>query len=176
LGSVAGGGKFENGAVTGAFGYLFNHWLSSAYQRAQVLTARVLSTPAGTVAAEIAAAEVGLAYQMRAVAMKQAGFAADRMPLVLDEGFSHLASGLRGLGFNVRSFTEVFGEGARGTKDADILKFAEQIGAKVISADRGRDVGGGFGKNVIRMPGNGVSVETASRLIERAAPTARIPH
>jgi hypothetical protein len=27
-GSVLGGGKFENGAITGAFGYLFNHYLS----------------------------------------------------------------------------------------------------------------------------------------------------
>jgi RHS repeat-associated protein len=66
--SVLGGGKFENGAATAAYGYLFNNLLSSGFARvaqgAQGIWSRLqtfVGGPAGQAITEMAASEIGLA-------------------------------------------------------------------------------------------------------------------
>ncbi len=69
---------------------------------------------------------------LRARARRQAGFAEDGVPIILDENLqARAAQALRDRGFNVRSVEEVFGR--FGVKDPDIIKTAEQIGAKVLT-------------------------------------------
>jgi RHS repeat-associated protein len=71
VGSVIGGGKFESGATTAAYAYLFNNCLANlggclnagarlvqgAYSRLQMLA----GSPAGQMATQLAAAEIGMA-------------------------------------------------------------------------------------------------------------------
>jgi RHS repeat-associated protein len=62
-----------------------------------------------------------------------AGFAEQGKLYILDENVASkgLAEGLRALGYNVRSTTEIFKK--EGTKDPVIIKLADTIGAKVIT-------------------------------------------
>ncbi len=91
VGSVIGGGKFENGAITAAYAYLFNNCLANpagclnagarliqaAYGRLQMLAA----SPAGQMATQIAAAEVGLSAAGVGNATNGAGKLAEALSL-----------------------------------------------------------------------------------------------
>jgi RHS repeat-associated protein len=91
VGSVIGGGKFENGAITAAYAYLFNNCVANpagclnagarliqaAYGRLQMLAA----SPAGQIATQIAAAEVGLSSAGVGNAANGAGKLAEALSL-----------------------------------------------------------------------------------------------
>lgn len=99
---------------------------------------------------------------------QQAGFGAQGRPIVLDENLSSrgAAEALRQAGYNVRSVQEIFGTG--GIKDAQILQLAQQIGARVLTADRGRDVGGGFGSLAIAVDARATDVSSLVRYLENS--------
>ncbi len=58
-----------------------------------------------------------------------------------------MAPALREYGWNVRSVEEIFGN--TGVPDVQINQLANQINAKVITGDKGRKLGEGFGTNRI---------------------------
>lgn len=87
------------------------------------------------------------------------------MPLILDENLAGrgVAEALRAQGYNVRSTVEIFGVGA---KDPAIRSLAEAVGARVVTADRGRQFGQGFGELAIQVPGQvGQDVSSIVRLL-----------
>jgi hypothetical protein len=69
---------------------------------------------------------------LRARLRQQGGFADEGVPIILDEnlqaGAAHV---LRERGFNVRTVEEVFGR--FGVKDPEIIGYAEQVGARVLT-------------------------------------------
>jgi Domain of unknown function (DUF5615) len=103
----------------------------------------------------------------RARARQLSGFSESGSPVILDENISGrgVAEGLRGRGFNVRSVQEIFGE--PGIKDPQINDVAEATGAKVLTQDRGRQIGEGFGKNAIQVDARvGADVDALARYME----------
>ena len=66
-------------------------------------------------------------------------------------------------GFNVRSVSEIFGKDP-GT-DIPINKLANILGARVLTRDRGRDSGGGFGSNAIPVDSRIRSIDTIIRIL-----------
>jgi RHS repeat-associated protein len=77
VGSVLGGGKFENGARTAAYGYLFNA-LASIARRIFIPLAtaaynRIMTSQLTTIATEFAAAEIGLSVSGVAVTANTIG-------------------------------------------------------------------------------------------------------
>lgn len=59
-----------------------------------------------------------------------------------------MAEALRAKGFNVRSVSEIFG---KDVGDQNINSLANSIGARVLTRDRGRQIGEGFGNNAIQV-------------------------
>ena len=82
---------------------------------------------------------------------QQAGFADKGQAIILDENITGagVAEALRAQGFNVRSVREIFGRG--NIKDPVIREYAELTGARVLTQDRGRQIGEGFGKLAIQV-------------------------
>jgi len=80
---------------------------------------------------------------MRDLLAKKAGFEGGGQRYILDENLSpRLAEQLRDRGFNVRGVGEM---GLNGTKDPQLNQLAQQLDARVITRDRGRQLDGGFG-------------------------------
>jgi len=81
---------------------------------------------------------------LRQVLRRQAGFADEGVPIILDENLAGrgVAQALRDRGFNVRDVREVFGRG--GIADSDILSLADTLNGRVLKLDRGRRLQGGF--------------------------------
>jgi hypothetical protein len=105
---------------------------------------------------------------LRARALQKAGFSDRGVPVILDENLAGrgVVEALRGQGFNVRSVEEIFG---LGTKDPVIREFAESVGARVLTADRGHQVGEGFGQAAIQVNGRvGSDVPTLTRILSDA--------
>lgn len=103
---------------------------------------------------------------LRARALKQAGFADEGAPIILDENLAArgVAEALRKAGFNVRTVAEIFGK--NGVKDPVIREFAEAVGARVLTMDRGRQVGEGFGQLAIQVPARvGPHIESLVRIL-----------
>ena len=102
-------------------------------------------------------------------AIKQkAGFDSFGEPIILDSGVDPngvRADGMRGLGGNVRSVSEIF---INDPGDSAIKQLAEQVRARVITHDHGQNIGGGFGNLAIRIPPirGGYSPATLMRLIK----------
>jgi hypothetical protein len=109
---------------------------------------------AAVTAASGAIGRAELLALLRARALQQAGFSGSGTPLILDTNLAArgVVEALRARGLNVRSVAEIFG---KDPKDAAIRKFAEAVGGRVVSADRGRDLlrGGGVGADRIQIPG-----------------------
>ena len=84
---------------------------------------------------------------------KQAGFVSIGTPIIIDNSIgtnpTKLAQALRAKGYNARSVIEIFGSDP---KDLAIKQLAEQLGGKVVAADRGRDIARGFGSSTISVP------------------------
>jgi RHS repeat-associated protein len=93
-----------------------------------------------------------LASDLRLLLRSRAGFDAPGLPLVIDNSIGanpeRTAAFLRQNGINARSVNELFG-GDPG--DPSIRLLAEQLGASVLSSDRGRD---GLGFGALRIPIN----------------------
>ncbi|MFI6024521.1 DUF5615 family PIN-like protein [Amycolatopsis magusensis] len=98
-----------------------------------------------------------------------AGFTGKGTKLIIDENFSKrgLAPYLRSKGYDARSVEEM---GLAGQKipDDKVKMVAEAVGAKVVSKDRGRNFGGGFGGIQIKLPERVKSDSDVLRLIEEA--------
>ncbi|MET9246178.1 DUF5615 family PIN-like protein [Nonomuraea sp. NPDC003709] len=90
-----------------------------------------------------------LAAAMKRALAKKAGFSGVGERLLVDENLSPgLAAFLRKQGFDARSVQEM---GLKGAKDPELARLAEQLGAKVVTRDRGRQMDGGFGRNAIQI-------------------------
>ncbi|NRQ38596.1 DUF5615 family PIN-like protein [Nonomuraea sp. NN258] len=90
-----------------------------------------------------------LAAAMKRALAKKAGFSGVGVRLLVDENLSPgLAAFLRKQGFDARSVQEL---GLKGAKDPELAQLAEQLGAKVVTRDRGRQMDGGFGRNAIQI-------------------------
>ena len=128
------------------------------------LAARAAAKEAATLAARKELLQI-----LRAQALKKAGFAEKGIPIILDENIMGrgVAEALRSQGYNVRSIVEIFGKG--GIKDPVIREFAESVGARVLTADRGRQLGEGFGKLAIPVDARiGTDVNTLSRILSQS--------
>ena len=102
--------------------------------------------------------------------MKQkAGFTSEGTPIIIDNSIgtnpTKLAEALRAKGYNARAVIEIFG---KDPKDPAIKQLAEQLGGKVVAADRGRDIAGGFSSSTISVPQTIKQVDTFIKLIENA--------
>jgi RHS repeat-associated protein len=103
---------------------------------------------------------------LRARTAQLAGFSQEGTPVILDENIAGrgVADALRGRGFNVRSVMEIFGKG--GIKDPVINRFAETIRGRVLTADRGRQIGEGFGSNAIQVDARvGTNIDALARIL-----------
>jgi hypothetical protein len=80
---------------------------------------------------------------MRQLLAQKAGFGGRGENIIVDENMSpNLASVLRDQGFGARSVREL---GLRSVDDANIKLLAEQVNARVLTYDRGRQLDGGLG-------------------------------
>lgn len=110
-----------------------------------------------------------MAGALSRLSLQKAGFSGKGVPIILDENLAArgMADALRAQGYNVRSVAEVFGQ--NGVKDPAIRQFAESVGARVLTADRGRQIGEGFGRLAIQVPGRvGTNAEAVARLLSEA--------
>lgn len=117
------------------------------------------NAPSGSTANPVAN-RAAVLHAFRVALRKKAGFKPTGQCYLLDEGVKfggNFADVLRSKGLNVRSVEEIFGKD-NDPGDPTILDLASNLGARVITADRGTK-GGGFGKLAINIPGN---VRTAS--------------
>ena len=130
--------------------FLVGGWALGGGGAAPTVVARSVEAESAAIKAQSARA---LASVLSRVALRRAGFSTEGIPIILDESASAngFANFLRSRGFNVRSVEEIWG--ATGIKDPVIKEFAEKIGAKVLSYDRGRAFGEGFAERVIQIPG-----------------------
>jgi len=101
----------------------------------------------------------------RAVLRQKAGFSNNGTPIILDKNLerSGLANSLRAKGFNVRSVTEICGKVDPG--DPAIDRLANQLGGRVLTQDRGRQIGEGFGSNAILVNARANGLESILRLL-----------
>jgi len=78
------------------------------------------------------------------------GFSRYGAPIIIDSNLgANVAATLRAQGFNVRTVAELFGRDP-GT-DVPIRQLAERIGARVLTQDRGRQAGEGFGRLAVQV-------------------------
>lgn len=87
-----------------------------------------------------------LVTEIRNHLIEKAGFSNKGQKIILDESVTGktTADELRKTGYNVRSVEEIMGKKAHGVKgqtDEQIKMYAEVIGARVLTADRGRKGG-----------------------------------
>jgi RHS repeat-associated protein len=109
---------------------------------------------------------------LRARALSLAGFNKDSksprfiLDVNLDKG-GRMAEALRVAGFNIRSVREVFGNNA--VADKKILELARLIGARVLTADRGRQGDGGFFEMAVQA-GRARRAHDLARILKRLPP------
>jgi hypothetical protein len=94
-----------------------------------------------------------LSGHFMALLAKKAGFSGTGTKLVVDENVDPDVAGyLRAHGYDAVSIRQM-GLAGVGTRDDVINQLAQQLGAKVVTYDRGRQiVSGGFGSNAIQIP------------------------
>lgn len=107
-----------------------------------------------------------LAGPLRSALRTKAGFKSTGEPIIVDPSIGAnpqaVAEALRARGINARSVREAFGRSD--IQDRDILQVAEQLQGRVLASDRGRDIGGGFGRRAIRVPQRARAVDDVVRL------------
>jgi hypothetical protein len=136
-------------------------------------TVRALEGPAATDG--VLQTRAGLVDVFRARARQQGGFADSGTPIILDENMAGrgLAEALRARGFNVRDIKETFGE--TGVKDPKIREAAEVMGARVLTRDRGRQPGEGFGESGIQVDQRvGTDADALSRILSQTKGVERM--
>ena len=106
----------------------------------------------------------GLVNTTKAVLRQKAGFSDKGKPIILDSNLETkgLADALRSQGFNVRSVSEIFG---KDVGDPAINRLANQLGARVLTRDRGRQIGEGFGSNAINVNSRVRGTDGISRIL-----------
>ncbi|PSL53281.1 hypothetical protein B0I31_10971 [Saccharothrix carnea] len=120
----------------------------------------------GTTASATSGMRAGAADALRQLIAKKAGFSGKGQRLIVDENMSPSIAGfLRDHGYDARSVSEM---GLRGTKDDKLMQLAEQLGAKVVTRDRGRQMDGGFGTLAIQIDRRVSSPEEILRIITSA--------
>lgn len=86
---------------------------------------------------------------MRGLLAKKAGFTGNGQRIIVDENMTpKFAAQLRDAGYDARSVSEM---GLSGTKDPELMQFAGQVGARVLTRDRGRQMDGGFGSRAVQI-------------------------
>jgi hypothetical protein len=117
--------------------------------------------------ADLAATSAGpaeMAAAMRARLAQQGGFSGNGVKIIIDENLPQgWAQELRAAGYDARSISELEMMGA---SDVEINQLATQLGAKVVTRDRGRQMDGGFGSNAIVIDGRVSSIESVKRILE----------
>ena len=107
---------------------------------------------------------------LRMILKRKAGFADEGVPYIVDNSLGVnpqlVAAGLRANGFNARSVREIFG---LDPGDAAIKGFADKLGGRVIAADKGHQIGGGFGQATLLVDGRVKTVDSVIRLVKEAS-------
>jgi RHS repeat-associated protein len=106
---------------------------------------------------------------MKAIVVKQAGFAAKGVPIIIDNSLgvstNKVAAALREAGINARTVTEIFG---KDPGDKAIRKLASSINGRVVATDRGRQLGEGFGNLAIKVDGRiQKDINSAVRIVKK---------
>ncbi|MFB8085071.1 DUF5615 family PIN-like protein [Streptomyces sp. NPDC055992] len=100
---------------------------------------------------------------MRALLAKRAGFTGEGQRIIVDENMSPKFAGqLRDAGYDARSVSEM---GLLGTKDPELLQFAQQVNARVLTRDRGRQMDGGFGSRAVNIDRRITSIDGILRIL-----------
>ncbi|MFB8395187.1 DUF5615 family PIN-like protein [Streptomyces yangpuensis] len=100
---------------------------------------------------------------MRELLVKEAGFTGNGQRIIVDENMSpKFAAQLRDAGYDARSVSEM---GLNGTKDPELMRFAEQVDARVLTRDRGRQMDGGFGSRAIQIDRRITSIDGILRVL-----------
>jgi hypothetical protein len=100
---------------------------------------------------------------MREFLTKKAGFTGNGQRIIVDENMSpKFAEQLRAAGYDARSVSEM---GLSGTKDPQLMQFAEQVDARVLTRDRGRQLDGGFGSRAIQIDRRITSIDGILRVL-----------
>ena len=101
---------------------------------------------------------------MKALLAKKAGFSGNGQRVIVDENMSSkLAGQLREAGYDARSVSEM---GISGVKDPKLMTLAEQLGARVLTRDRGLQLDGGFGGRAIQIDRRVSSIDGILRILE----------
>jgi hypothetical protein len=100
---------------------------------------------------------------MRQLLADKAGFRGNGPRVIVDENLpSSWAESLRANGYDARSIAEM---GITGAKDSQIKQLAEQLAARVLTHDRGRQLDGGFGPLSVLVDGRITGVDAVLRLL-----------
>ncbi|MGW2116114.1 DUF5615 family PIN-like protein [Streptomyces zhihengii] len=103
------------------------------------------------------------AAAMRGLLAKKAGFTGNGQRIIVDENMSpRFAAQLRDAGYDARSVQEM---GLRGTQDPELMRFAEQVGARVLTRDRGRQMDGGFSSRAVQIDRRITSIDGILRVL-----------
>ncbi|MBM7775947.1 RHS repeat-associated protein [Actinokineospora baliensis] len=158
-------GAVMGGALGGGFSVLgklvstgVGKWAASSSSRMATVTSNIINGSATNLRNQVINA-------VRNEMAKRAGFSGAGQRYILDANLSpRLAEGLRGLGYNVRSLGEMGVPGS--TKDPAIYDLAKQLGAKVITHDRGRQMDGGFFELAVTIDNRVSTPAGIARLLE----------
>ncbi|MFE8973758.1 DUF5615 family PIN-like protein [Streptomyces cyaneofuscatus] len=94
---------------------------------------------------------------------RKAGFTGNGQRIIVDENMSpKFAAQLRNAGYDARSVSEM---GLSGAKDPQLMQFAEQVGARVLTRDRGRQMDGGFGSRAVQIDRRITSIDGILRVL-----------
>jgi RHS repeat-associated protein len=119
---------------------------------------------------ELQAARQSFIALTRTRILQVAGFSERGIPLIIDEStvinVPGIAKALRARGYNARTIQEIYKD--FGIKDNVIYDLAEAIDARVVTYDRGRNLGGGFQQRAIQVDGRVHGADTVIRVIEEA--------
>lgn len=114
-------------------------------------------------AAEASSGATQLSTAMRNLVAQKAGFSGSGPRLLVDENIGQsVAGGLRNAGYDARSVAEM---GLRGAPDSQLGTLADQVGARVLTRDIGRNPGGGFGPNGIVLDDRVRSLDSILRIL-----------
>nr|WP_255293198.1 DUF5615 family PIN-like protein [Streptomyces niveus] len=109
---------------------------------------------------------------MRGLLAKKAGFTGNGQRIIVDENMTpKFAAQLRDAGYDARSVSEM---GMSGTKDPELMRFAQQVNARVLTRDRGRQMDGGFGSRAVQVDRRVTSIDGILRILGGSKQWARI--
>ena len=116
--------------------------------------------------AALAAGRSQLAAGLRDLLANTAGFTGQGEKLIIDNSLpinpQSVAQALIANGYDARTVGQIFGPDPG---DPAILQLAQQINARVVASDVGHDIGGGFGSQVVQIPGQIQQIQSIIRLL-----------